>query len=135
MRLPQRSAVWARALIGVGSVVLGMSQSVGAGGLTLATQMNAEASLGCSVATLHGTYSFATESLSTSHPGAGPFAYAGFVTYDGNGHESEVYTISINGLCLVASQKRPRIPSPRIAGSLRWIQDKVASAPNTTMGT
>jgi hypothetical protein len=52
----------------------------------------------CSLATLHGTYSFATESLQVSHPGAGPFAYAGFVTYDGNGHESEVYTISINGV-------------------------------------
>jgi hypothetical protein len=98
MRLARRSAVWAGALIGVGSLVLGTSQSVGAGGLALAGQMNAGAPLACSVATLHGTYSFATESLSTSRPGAGPFAYAGFVTYDGNGHESEVYTISINGV-------------------------------------
>jgi hypothetical protein len=52
----------------------------------------------CSLATLHGTYSFATQSVQASHPGAGPFAYAGFVTYDGNGHASEIYTISINGV-------------------------------------
>jgi hypothetical protein len=57
----------------------------------------ARAGAQCSVATLNGTYSFATESTQVSQPGAGPFAYAGFVTYDGNGHESEVYTISVNG--------------------------------------
>jgi hypothetical protein len=60
--------------------------------------MNSGAPLACSVATLHGTYSFATESLQVSHTGAGPFAYAGFVTYGGNGHESEIYTISIDGV-------------------------------------
>jgi len=74
-----------------------MSQFAGAGGLALASGINPTPS-GCSVATLHGTYSFATESLQTSHPGAGPFAYAGFVTFDGAGHESEIYTISVNGV-------------------------------------
>ena len=52
----------------------------------------------CSLATLHGTYSFAAESVQASQPGAGPFAYAGFVTYDGKGHGSENYTISFNGV-------------------------------------
>jgi hypothetical protein len=66
--------------------------------MALASEMNAAAPSGCSLATLHGTYSFASESVQVSHPGAGPFAYAGFVTYDGNGHESEIYTISINGV-------------------------------------
>jgi hypothetical protein len=46
----------------------------------------------CSDATLHGTYNFATESV--SEPGAVPFAYAGLVTYDGKGHVSEIYTVS-----------------------------------------
>lgn len=46
--------------------------------------------------TLHGTYNFATQSV--QEPGAVPFAYAGFVTYDGKGHVSEMYTISFNGV-------------------------------------
>jgi hypothetical protein len=66
-----------------------MSQSVGA---------SAAAPHTCSDTTLSGTYSFATESLQVSHPGAGPFAYAGFVTYDGKGGETEIYTISIDGV-------------------------------------
>jgi hypothetical protein len=67
-------------------------------GLALASGVNAAAPSGCSVETLRGTYSFATESLQTSEPGAGPFAYAGFVTYDGKGQEREIYTISVNGV-------------------------------------
>jgi hypothetical protein len=82
----------------MGSLLWAMSQAVGATGLVMASPANSGTALACSVATLHGTYSFATESLQTSHPGAGPFAYAGFVTYDGNGHETEIYTISFNGV-------------------------------------
>ncbi|MBV9547916.1 MAG: hypothetical protein JOY61_26380 [Chloroflexi bacterium] len=76
-------------LAGVGHWAVGLAQ---------ASEMNGGAPRVCSVATLHGTYSFATESVQVSQPGAGPFAYAGFVTYDGNGRESEVYTVSINGV-------------------------------------
>ena len=93
MRPPKHRALWTGALIGVGSLLWGISQSAGSASAT-PTSGTTE----CSVATLHGTYSFATESVQVSHPGAGPFAYAGFVTYDGNGHESEVYTISVNGV-------------------------------------
>jgi hypothetical protein len=74
-----------------------MSQLAGAGGLAMASEMNSSGPSVCSVATLHGTYSFASESVQVSQPGAGPFAYAGFVKYDGNGNESEIYTISVNG--------------------------------------
>ena len=81
MRLPKRSAVWAAAVIGVGSLVSGLSQSAGTGPLALASEMNSGARPMCSLATLHGTYSFAAESVQVSQPGAGPFAYAGFVTY------------------------------------------------------
>jgi hypothetical protein len=74
-----------------------MSQFAGSGGLALASEVHPGETPVCSLATLHGTYSFASESVQVSQPGAGPFAYAGFVTYDGNGHESEIYTISVNG--------------------------------------
>ena len=57
-----------------------------------------DSSARCSDATLHGTYNFATESTQISGPPPnGPFAYAGFVVYDGKGGDHEVYTISANG--------------------------------------
>jgi hypothetical protein len=95
MRLPKRSAVWVGAVIGAGSLFWGMMQSRGTGGLAFASELALPAKATCSLATLHGTYNFATESVST--PGSVPFAYAGFVTYDGKGGVSEVYTISFNG--------------------------------------
>jgi hypothetical protein len=52
----------------------------------------------CSDATLRGRYNFATESTQVSGaPPNGPFAYAGFVVYDGHGRNHEVYTISAAG--------------------------------------
>jgi hypothetical protein len=96
LRLSRRWAVGIGAPIAVATLLWGMSQ-VGSPGAVAFASASSGAPAQCSAATLHGTYSFATESLQVSQPRAGPFAYAGFVTYDGNGHESEIYTISING--------------------------------------
>lgn len=98
MRRPKRSALWVGVLFGGGSLLLGMTQFVGTGNLALANGTTSDAMRMCSQATLHGTYNFATESVQVAEPGAGPFAYAGFVTYDGKGHVSEIYTISFNGV-------------------------------------
>src|ERR1700730_2726777 len=97
MRRPKRSALWVGVLFGGGSLLLGMMQFVGTGNLALASGTTSDATGMCSQATLHGTYNFATESVQVAEPGAGPFAYAGLVTYDGKGGVSEVYTISVNG--------------------------------------
>jgi hypothetical protein len=68
------------------------------GGLALASGTKGDASARCSDATLRGRYNFATESTQVSGPPPnGPFAYAGFVVYDGKGADHEVYTISANG--------------------------------------
>jgi hypothetical protein len=75
----------------------GMRQSGGTGDLALAREMPSDTTAVCSLATLHGTYNFATESVQVAEPGAGPFAYAGQIVYDGKGGVSEVYTISFNG--------------------------------------
>jgi hypothetical protein len=66
--------------------------------VALASGTNKDSSAGCSDATLHGRYNFATESTQVSGPPPnGPFAYAGFVFYDGKGTNHEVYTLSAAG--------------------------------------
>jgi hypothetical protein len=51
------------------------------------------------LATLHGTYNFASDGVQIAPAdGAGPFAYAGLVTYDGKGGVTEVITLSANGV-------------------------------------
>jgi hypothetical protein len=93
MRVFKSRAVLIGSLLGVG-VLLG---GTGAG-LAIASGTPGDSSARCSDATLHGTYNFATESTQISGPPPnGPFAYAGFVVYDGKGGDHEVYTISANG--------------------------------------
>src|SRR5262247_403484 len=94
---PSRSAVWVGALIGVGSLFWGIRQAAGTADLALASETTSDATAVCSLATLHGTYNFATESIQIGGPDAGPFAYAGLIMYDGKGGVSEIYTISVNG--------------------------------------
>jgi hypothetical protein len=95
-RAPKRRAVWIGALVGVGGLLGGMGLSGGA--LAAASGTSSHFSAGCSDATLHGRYNFATESTQVSGPAPnGPFAYAGFVYYDGRGGNHEVYTISAAG--------------------------------------
>jgi hypothetical protein len=51
------------------------------------------------LATLNGTYLFAADGVQVAPAdGAGPFAYAGLVTYDGKGGVTQVVTISANGV-------------------------------------
>src|SRR5262245_52587665 len=92
-----RSAVWVGALIGVGALFWGIRQSAETADVALASETTSDATAVCSVATLHGTYNFAAESMQIGGPDAGPFAYAGLIMYDGKGGVSEVYTISVNG--------------------------------------
>ena len=51
----------------------------------------------CSEATLHGTYLFANDGPALNGNDRIPFANAGMDVYDGNGHISSVYTLSVNG--------------------------------------
>jgi hypothetical protein len=96
MRAPKRRTVWIGALVGVGALLGGMA--LFGGGLALASGTSNSTTASCSDATLHGRYNFATESTQVSGlPPNGPFAYAGFVFYDGRGRDHEVYTISANG--------------------------------------
>jgi hypothetical protein len=94
MSAAKRRAVWIGALFGVGGLVVGLS----GGALAVASGTSGNSAARCSDATLHGRYNFATESTQVSGPAPnGPFAYAGFVYYDGRGRNHEVYTISANG--------------------------------------
>ena len=96
MRAPTRRARWIGALFGVGVLLGGIGLS--GAGAAFASGTNKESSDRCSDATLHGRYNFATESFQVSGPSPnGPFAYAGFVFYDGQGRNHEVYTISAAG--------------------------------------
>jgi hypothetical protein len=96
MRAPKRRAMWTGALVGAGGLLAGVV--VSGGGLAVASGTSGDSSASCSDATLHGRYSFATESTQVSGPPpSGPFAYAGFVFYDGRGRDHEVYTISADG--------------------------------------
>jgi hypothetical protein len=96
MRVPKKRVVWIGALVGVGTLLGGMGAF--GGGLAAASGTGGESSSRCSDATLHGRYNFATESTQVSGtPPNGPFAYAGFVIYDGRGGDREVYTISAAG--------------------------------------
>jgi hypothetical protein len=96
MRVPRRRAVWIGALAGAAALLGGMGLS--GGGQAVAGETSSDSAARCSDATLHGTYNFATESTQVSGPAPnGPFAYAGFVYYDGKGVNHEVYTISANG--------------------------------------
>jgi hypothetical protein len=96
MLAPKRHAVWIGALVGVGALLGGIGLS--GGGLAVASGTSRDSSARCSDATLHGRYNFATESTQVSGPAPnGPFAYAGFVFYDGRGGDHEVYTISAAG--------------------------------------
>jgi hypothetical protein len=96
MRAPKRRAVWIGALVGVGALLGGIGLS--GGGLAAASGTSRDSPARCSDATLHGRYNFATESTQVSGPAPnGPFAYAGFVFYDGKGGDHEVYTISADG--------------------------------------
>lgn len=95
MRTPKIRALWVGALVGVGALFGGLG--VFGGGLAVASGSDGNSGR-CSDATLHGRYTFATESTQVSGtPPNGPFAYAGFVYYDGNGKNHEVYTISAAG--------------------------------------
>ena len=88
--------MWIGVLVGVGALLGGVGLS--AGGLAVASGTSSPSSARCSDATLHGRYNFATESTQVSGPAPnGPFAYAGFVVYDGRGGDHEVYTISASG--------------------------------------
>jgi hypothetical protein len=96
MQAPTRRTVMAGVLVGVGALLGGTLAS--SEGLAAASPTSGDSSARCSDATLHGRYSFATESTQVSGPPPnGPFAYAGFVVYDGRGRNSEVYTISAAG--------------------------------------
>ena len=96
MRAPKRRALWIGVLVGVGAVLGGIGLT--GGGTALANGTSSNSTALCSDATLHGRYNFATESTQVSGlPPNGPFAYAGFVFYDGRGKNDEVYTISANG--------------------------------------
>jgi hypothetical protein len=96
MRAPKRRAVWIGALVGVAALLGGIG--LFGGGLAVASGSSSDSSARCSDATLHGRYNFATESTQVSGPAPnGPFAYAGFVVYDGRGGDHEVYTISADG--------------------------------------
>ena len=96
MQAVKRRAVWIGALVGVGAVLGGLGPS--AAGLALATGTTASSSARCSDATLHGIYDFATESTQVSGPAPnGPFAYAGFIYYDGAGRDHDLFSISADG--------------------------------------
>ncbi len=96
MPSPKRRGLWVGAVVGVGALLAGLGLS--AGGLQLASGTTRKPSVGCSDATLHGRYNFATESTQVSGPAPnGPFAYSGFIYYDGRGKNHEVYTISAAG--------------------------------------
>lgn len=90
-----------RLIVGVG---VGALTAVGClvwvnGGLAQASSGVSDAKAACSLATLHGTYNFASDGVQVApRRGAGPFAYAGLVTYDGRGGVKQVVTISSNGV-------------------------------------
>lgn len=92
----KRRGLWVGAVVGVGALVGGLGLS--AGGLQLASGITRNSAARCSDATLHGRYNFATESTQVSGPAPnGPYAYSGFIYYDGKGKNHEVYTISVAG--------------------------------------
>ena len=94
MRPGRRWIVGVGALTVVGCLVWGII-----GGLALASDGAPDSKAVCSLATLHGTYNFASDGVQIAPPdGAGPFAYAGLVTYDGKGGVTEVITLSANGV-------------------------------------
>jgi hypothetical protein len=94
MRPGRRWIVGVGALTVVGGLVLGIT-----GGLALASDGASHSKAGCSLATLHGTYNFASDGVQIAPAdGAGPFAYAGLVTYDGKGGVTQVITLSANGV-------------------------------------
>jgi hypothetical protein len=51
----------------------------------------------CSEATLHGTYLFAFDGVSTNGNDQLPFAIAGYDVFDGNGHLKSVASTNFNG--------------------------------------
>lgn len=65
-------------------------------GSALAADVDA-AGVKCSVATLQGTYLFASDGLTVSGKSKGPSAGAGYEVYDGHGNVRGVQTISTNG--------------------------------------
>ena len=96
MRALRRPAVWIGTLAAAGGLLGGIAVSSGV--MAVASGTSGHSSARCSDATLHGRYNFATESTQVSGPAPnGPFAYAGFVYYDGKGRNHEVYTISAAG--------------------------------------
>jgi hypothetical protein len=58
---------------------------------------NSTAAAKCSNATLRGTYLFAYEGFTVSGKDRGPFAVAGYETFDGRGNIRSVNTFSLNG--------------------------------------
>lgn len=96
MRATMARAARLGAVAGVGILLGGIGMT--GGGLAAASGTSNDSVTRCSNATLHGRYNFATESTQVSGPPPnGPFAYAGFVFYDGKGGNHEVYTISADG--------------------------------------
>jgi hypothetical protein len=88
-----------RLVLGVGALTAVGCLAWVNGGLALASGRVSDSKAVCSLATLHGTYNFASDGVQIApHDGAGPFAYAGLVTYDGKGGVKQVVTISSNGV-------------------------------------
>jgi len=80
------------ALIGVGVLVLGISQAA-----NVAIAAAPDARVRCSLATLNGTYTMAAQGVQVSGSTAAPFAFAAMQTFDGKGGTTGVYSLSFNG--------------------------------------
>jgi hypothetical protein len=81
------------------SWILGVGLLVALGGVSLAGERAPQAGdvLGCSLATLRGTYIFAYEGFNIENGTPIPVAFAGQEVYDGDGTMTGVYSASTNG--------------------------------------
>lgn len=78
--------------LGVFALTLSLGTAIaGTAGATEATAAK------CSAATLQGTYLYSYTGTVVSGKGSGPYAYAGYDMYDGNGHINGFGTSSTNG--------------------------------------
>ena len=97
----KRSAIWAA---GVVLVLLVVGAGVLAGGAGYAEDNGDNEDNGdenavakCSKATLDGTYLFAHDGVVTRGPDKGPFAFAGYDVFDGNGKVDTVFSANFGG--------------------------------------
>jgi hypothetical protein len=79
-------------VIGVGALVLGISQAASAA-MTAAPDALAR----CSLATLNGTYTMAAHGVQIGGSTGTPFAFAAMQTFDGKGGTKGIYSASFNG--------------------------------------